>query len=133
MALPDTEWTMKRWLELTTGIYTFVAGRVYFSMPEQDKPDTPFVVFYRVGGSPDGMRQEMPDFILECWGKNKKEASDVAIAIADEIEAFQLAPFPVIDGVRIVGMRVNQGPVPNGGTTKAKRYRLDVTCQMRKV
>lgn len=131
--LPDSEYTLKRWLDETVGIHSWIEGRAYFNVPEKDNPTLPFVVFYRVGGSPDGMKQDHPDFIIECWGKNKKEASDVAIAIADEITALEMAPTPIISGVRIVGANVNSGPMQVGGTTKAKRYRLDVTFHMRKV
>jgi hypothetical protein len=122
---------MRSWLRLNTSIAVRVAQRVYFTMPEQDRPELPCLVFYRVGGSPDSMLQEYPDFIIECWGANKHEASSLASTVAGEIELSNSRPPVIVDGVEVTAGTVNFGPIPSGGTDWAKRYRVDTSFHMR--
>lgn len=131
LSLPETEGALRAWLRLNTNVAAKVGQRVYFAMPEQDRPELPCIVFYRVGGSPDDMRQDYPDFIIEAWGSNKHEASSLGSTIADEIEQSNHRPPVVVDGVRVMAGTVNFGPIPRGGTDWAKRYRVDTTFHMR--
>lgn len=133
MSLPDTEGAMRSWLRLNTGVSTLVGQRVYFAMPEQDTPELPCIVFYRVGGTPDDMQQEYPDFIIEVWARNKHEASNLASIVANEVNASNHRPPVIVDGVKVMAGTVNFGPIPRGGTDKAKRYRVDTTFHMRSV
>lgn len=130
-SLPETEGAMRTWLRLNAVVSARVGERTYFTMPQQDRPELPCIVFYRVGGLPDWMWQDYPDFILECWGANKKEASDVARELAGEIEQSNYRPPVVAGDARVMAGTVNFGPVPSGGTDWAKRYRVDASFHMR--
>lgn len=132
MSLPETEGALRGWLRSNAEISSLVGQRVYFAVPQQDKPQTPFIVLYRVGGSPDLMQHDHPDFILECWGSNKHDASSLASVVAGEINESNHRPPVVIDGVNVIAGTVNFGPLPNGGTDWAKRYRVDTTFHMRR-
>jgi hypothetical protein len=122
---------MRSWLRLNAEIAALVETRVYFGMPEQDRPELPFVVFYRVGGSPDDMQQDYPDFIIEAWGVNKHAASTLGKTIAGEVEQSNHRAPVVVDEVKVIAGTVNLGPIPNGGTDWAKRYRIDTSFHMR--
>lgn len=122
---------MRSWLRARPSIAAWVGNRVYFAVPEQDKPELPFLVFYRVGGLPDTQQSEWPDFIIEAWGSNKNEASKVAKTVAENIlDASEERPV-VVDGVKVEAVSVNMGPVPASGVSWAKRYRVDASMRMR--
>lgn len=129
--LPETEGAMRAWLRARTRTAAAVAERVYFAAPESDDPVLPCLIFYRVGGLPDAMGQDYPDFIIECWGKNKNEASTVAVAVCSDIMDSQQMPPAIHGGVKVMMGSVNLGPVPSAGTGKAKRYRIDASFHMR--
>ena len=130
MALPECEGAARAWVRATNS----TAGqRVYFAMPQQDRPELPCVVLYRVGGIPDWHGQDYPDLVLECWGATKHEASALASFLANEVEQSNHKSPVILDGVKVMAGSVNFGPVPNGGTDWAKRYRLDVSFHMRAV
>lgn len=131
LSLPDTEGALRSWLRLNTNIAALVGDRVYFAMPEQDAPELPLIVFYRVGGLPDLMGQVYPDFIIEAWDRNKHDASNLATVVAGEIQDSNHRPPVVVDGVKVMAGTVNFGPVPSGGTNRAKRYRVDSSFHMR--
>lgn len=123
---------MRSWLRARPTIAAYVGTRVYFSPPEQDKPELPFLVFYRVGGLPDTQQHDHPDFIIEAWGKNKNEASNVAKTVAENIlDATEERPV-ILDGVVIQPESLNMGPVQTGGVSWAKRYRVDASMRMRR-
>lgn len=124
---------MRGWLRARPDVMALVGTRVYFAVPEQDRPELPFLVFYRVGGLPDNMQTEHPDFIIEAWGKNKNEASNLASVVAGTIMDSQHEPPVIIDGVRVLMGEVNLGPVPSSGVSWAKRYRIDASMHMRTV
>jgi hypothetical protein len=132
MQLPETEGPMRGWLRANAGISAVVGDRVYFSMPEQDSPQLPCIVFFRVGGLPDEFSQDYPDFIFECWDINKNNASNLATVVASEINDSQWKRPVVVNGIEVCMGTVNFGPVPSGGTSRAKRYRVDATFQMRR-
>lgn len=122
---------MRSWLRLNAKIAALVAERVYFGLPEKDRPTLPCIVFYRVGGNPDDMGQDYPDFIIECWGSNKFEASNLGKIVAGEIENSNYRPPVLVDGVKVMAGTVNLGPIPSGGSDWAKRYRVDTSFHMR--
>lgn len=131
MSLPETEGPMRSWLRARLNIQALVSDRVYFAVPEKDNPTLPFLVFYRVGGLPDTQQHDNPDFIIEAWGKNKHEASNLAKTVAGEIlDAVDERPVTV-DGVVVMSSGVNMGPVPSSGSSGAKRYRVDASMRMR--
>lgn len=131
MNLPETEGPMRSWLRARPSISAYVGTRVYFAVPEQDRPELPFLVFYRVGGLPDEYQYDHPDFIIEAWGKNKNEASNVAKTVAENIlDGINERPI-VLDGVVIQPESLNMGPVPSSGVSWAKRYRTDASMRMR--
>lgn len=131
MSLPETEGPMRAWLRARPSLSALVGTRVYFAVPEQDRPELPFLVFYRVGGLPDTQQSEWPDFIIEAWGQNKNEASNLAKTVAENIlDATEERPV-IIDGVKIEAVSVNMGPVQSGGVSWAKRYRVDASMRMR--
>ena len=124
---------MRGWLRAIPSITALTAQRQYFDAPRSDDPTTPYIVLYRVGGLSDWHFQEYPDFILECWGENKTEASDLGVVVATEIQKLEYARPLTIGNTKVVGGTVNSGPLPFGGSGKAKRYRLDVSMHMRRV
>lgn len=131
--LPESEGPMRGWLRANAGISAVVDSRVYFGMPEQDEPTLPFLIFYRAGGLPDDMGHDYPDYIIECWGENKNAAANLGKTVAQEIMMSNHRPPVEINGAHIKCGTVNSGPLPNGGTSRAKRYRLDVSMMMRAV
>jgi hypothetical protein len=123
---------MRGWLRANAAIAAVVpSARVFFGMPEQDRPATPFIVFYRVGGAPDDKQQDYPSFVIEAWGSTKHEASNLGALIAGEIEESNHRPPVIVDGAKVLAGSVNSGPVQRPGTSWAKRYRIDATFQMR--
>lgn len=110
-------------------IETLTEHRQYFGMPERDRPTTPFIIMYRVGGSPDDFGQDYPQLILECWGSNKHEAESLALVVAREVQGLT-TPVIIGDAVVVSG-EVNVGPVESSGTSYAKRFRLDTTFHIR--
>lgn len=133
MALPETEGAMRGWLRQAPHVSALVGQRVYFAVPEQDRPQLPFVVFYRIGGLPDSFQHDNPDFIIEAWGANKNQASIVAVAVATDIMNSNDKPPVTIDGVVVLAGTVNLGPLPSEGVSWAKRYRIDASMRMRQV
>lgn len=131
--LPECEGALRSWLRLNVKISAQVGQRVYFAMPEQDRPQLPCIVFTRVGGIPDDKGQEYPDFIIEAWANNKHNASRLASIIAAEVELSNHRPPVTIDGVKVMAGTVNFGPIPRGGTDWAKRYRVDTSFHMRSI
>ncbi len=127
MSLPGTNGPMRGWLRLRVPA---VSNRVHFSVPRQDKPELPFLVMYRVGGLPDGQQHDNPDFIIECWAENLKEAEDLAQAVAGTILDAQDERPVIVDGVVVMSSGVN-GVRPAGEVTGAKRYRVDASMRMR--
>lgn len=93
----------------------------------------PFLVFYRVGGLPDHMSTDHPDFIIEVWGENKHQASTLASKVAGTIMDSQHERPVIIDGVKISMGDINLGPVPSSGVSWAKRYRIDASFHMHTV
>lgn len=132
-ALPESEGSVRAWLRATSPITALVDSRTYFAMPTQDRPQTPFIVFYRTSGTPDQHWTDHPDITIECWGENKNEASNLAKVVAQELLSLDEGSHIVIDGVRYAGASINRGPVPMSGTSKAKRYIVEATFHMRLV
>lgn len=127
----DSEGAVREWTRGRPRVATLVDGRVYFAVPEQTRPTLPMVVEYRVGGSPDSHGHDYPRIVFECWGENKHQASQLAKELAAEIQDSQeQAPVNVTGGVVVSG-EVTNGPVPMGGTSYAKRYRVDATFMVR--
>jgi hypothetical protein len=133
LSLPESEGPIRRWLQENTMISSLIGERVYFSMPQQDAPTLPCIVTYRVGGLPDEFMQDYPDMVIECWGATKYAASTLARVVASEILLSQSRPPVIFDGVAVVMGSVNFGPLPSGGNTKARRYRVDTTFHLRRV
>lgn len=129
--LPETEGAMRAWLRSRTRTAAKVAERVYFAAPESDEPILPCLIFYRVGGLPDAMGQDYPDFIIEAWGATKHEASTTARDVCADIMDSQHMPPVIVNGVKVMQGDVNLGPLPTSGTGKAKRYRIDASMHMR--
>lgn len=127
MSLPGANGPMRAWLRLRIPM---VSNRVYFSVPKQDTPTLPFLVFYRVGGLPDNQQHDNPDFIIECWGVNLKEAEDLATEVAASILDAEDEPPTLVEGVKVMSSGVN-GVVPASGVSGAKRYRVDASMRMR--
>lgn len=127
--LPETEGPMRGWLRGQPAIAALVGARVYFAVPEQDRPELPFIVFHRVGGLPDDTQHDHPDFIVECWGSNKHEASTLATTVASRVmDATHEGP-SAYEGVKVEACR-SSGPIMAPGLTWAKRYRVDVSMRM---
>lgn len=127
MTLPGTNGPMRAWLRLRIPT---VSQRVYFTVPQKDAPELPFLVLYRVGGLPDNQQHDNPDFIVECWAVNLKAAEDLAKEVAGSIlDAEDEAPV-LVDGVKVMSSGVN-GILPGSGVTGAKRYRVDCSMRMR--
>lgn len=129
--LPESEGPMRGWLRGNAEIAAIVGTRVYFAVPEQDRPTLPFIVFYRVGGAPDDMQQDYPSYVIEAWGENKHQASSLGTVIAHEIEQSNHRPPVIVDGAKVLAGTVNSGPVQRPGTSWAKRYRIDATFHIR--
>lgn len=109
-------------------ITAVIEQRQYFGMPEKDRPTTPFVIMYRVGGKPDYMGQDYPQLIIECWGRNKHEAESLGLVMTREINGIK----PVqVDDAWVLAGEVNVGPIESSGTPDAKRYRIDATFHIR--
>lgn len=98
-------------------------------MPKQDRPQTPFIILYRIGGAPDQFGQDYPDLIIECWGQIKEDADLLGRTVAQQIMSIER---PVlINGAWVMAGDVNLGPVPSSGTPYAKRYRIDASFHIR--
>ena len=119
--LASAEGTLRGWLQSCAAISAVTGERQYFAMPQKDRPQTPFIVLYRIGGAPDQFGQDYPDVIIECWGSTKIEADSLGRVVAREIMAIE----------RPVLIEVNLGPVPSTGTPYAKRYRIDASFHIR--
>lgn len=131
ITLPNAEGEMREWLRSFSAITDLVQQRVYFSIPEQDRPELPCIVMYRYGGRPDPHGQDYPAFAIECWGTNKKEASDLALVVAGCIaDSVNQAPVDTTNA-RVLSGQVDSGPRESGKVSWAKRYRLDATFMLR--
>ena len=128
--LPESEGPMREWLRQTTYASSLVSDRVYFAVPEKDRPTLPFIVFYRVGGLPDDFAYDNPDFIFECWGIHKHEASTLATDLASDIMESNEKPPVVVNGGVVIAGTVNS-ILPTGAVSWAKRYRVDASFRMR--
>ncbi len=53
LLLPNSEGALRGWLRSFTVLTDVVQSRVWFSIPEQDRPQLPGLVLYRDGGAPD--------------------------------------------------------------------------------
>lgn len=129
LLLPDSEGALRAWLRSCASITALCEQRQYFEMPKQDRPETPFILLYRIGGAPDDKGQDYPDFIIECWGENKHRANLLARTVSAEIMAVT-APVLVGDAY-VMGATVNFGPTQTSGQTWAKRYRIDASFHIR--
>lgn len=121
---------MREWARQASRTSALVDGRVYFAVPEQDKPQLPFIVFYRVGGLPDDFSYDNPDFIFECWGATKFAASQLATALSSDIMESNEKPPVVVNGGVVIAGTVNS-ILPSGSVSWAKRYRVDASFRMR--
>jgi len=108
------------------------SNRQYFAMPERDTPETPYILLYRIGGSPDSFGQDYPQVILECWASGKQakfDASTLGRVVAREVMGIRV---PVLVGdAWVLAGEVNFGPVQTTGAPNAKRYRIDATFHIR--
>ncbi len=127
--LPDSEGIVRAWLRSCSSIVALTSQRQYFEMPRQDRPETPFILLYRVGGVPDTFGQDYADVVLECWGGNKPDAANLARTVIAEVQAIT-APV-AIDGALVMAGTVNVGPIQTTSTPWAKRYRVDATFHIR--
>lgn len=131
--LADPDKTIRTWLRSRASISAYIDDRVYFAVPEQDRPQLPFILMYQVGGTVDYAGVSRCEYILECWARNKFEASTLSRVTIDELLLIDDGIPTTIDGVRIVGSRINQGSLPVEGTSWAKRYRIDTSWWLRAV
>ncbi len=73
--------------------------------------------------------------MIESWGKNKKDASDLALLVAGVIaDSVNQRPVDIdVDSqiVTIMSGEVTSGPRESGKTTWAKRYRIDAVFMLR--
>ncbi len=129
LLLPDSEGAIRGWLRSCASIVALCAQRQYFEMPRQDRPDTPFILLYRIGGKPDDQGQDYPDLIIECWGATGHKANELGRTVAAEIMALT-APVLVGDAY-VMGGTVNLGPIQTSGQPWAKRYRIDASFHIR--
>lgn len=127
--LPDSEGTARAWLRSCASITALTEDRQYFEMPRQDRPVTPFILLYRVGGVPDTFGQDYADIVFECWGGNKPDAALLARTVVAEVQAIT-APVHLSDAMVMAGT-VNVGPIQTTGQPWAKRYRIDATLHIR--
>jgi len=132
MFVPSALGATRSWIR-STSIGPMTGNRNYFEIPQQDRPELPFTVHYRYGGTVDDQWMDHPDMSFECWGENKKAAEDLAIALVGELITLDQGRHLVIDGVRYCGATLNIGPVPNPSPSWAKVFRVDATLHMRLV
>lgn len=125
---------MRAWLREQAGLAALVGTRVYLGEPpRQDNPELPMLVFYVVGGLPDGFGHIDPNFVVECWATNLHGAMQLGMAVAQCVMDGSSGPFVELEDTKIKPTTVNLGPVPSSGTSKAKRVRIDVSMRMRVV
>lgn len=129
--LPSSIGTIRGWLRLKPAITNFCGQRQYFSMPEKDVPTAPFIILYRIGGTPDIFGQDYPDMILETWGNTLKEAEDLGLLVAAECNANPFVPVDIPDYGRVCDAITNLGPIPTGAAGGFKRYRIDASFHIR--
>lgn len=128
--LPSSIGTVRGWMRGNVPIATLTGQRQYFAMPRKDKPTTPFVIMYRVGGAPDNFGQDYPQLIIECWADTKTDAENLGLVVAAEIQYIRRPVLVTGYGVVMSG-EVNVGPIETGGTPDARRYRIDATFHLR--
>jgi hypothetical protein len=116
-------------MRLNVPITTLTSDRQYFGMPRTDKPATPFIIMYRVGGAPDDFGQDYPQLIIECWAKTKTDAEKLGLVVAAEIQYIRRPVIVPNIGVVKSG-EVNVGPIETSGTPDARRYRIDATFHL---
>ncbi len=129
--IPSANGTLRGWLRLKPSITALCGQRQYFGMPRKDRPVTPFIIMYRIGGTPDIFGQDYPQMIIETWGATEYEAEQLGIAVVSEINANPFKPVDVPEFGRVCDASTNLGPVPTTGTDYAKRYRIDATFHLR--
>ncbi len=128
-SLPSSIGTVRGWMRLNVPITTLTSDRQYFGMPRTDKPATPFIIMYRVGGAPDDFGQDYPQLIIECWAKTKTDAEKLGLVVAAEIQYIRRPVIVPNIGVVKSG-EVNVGPIETSGTPDARRYRIDATFHL---
>ncbi len=128
--LPSNIGTLRGWMRGNVPITTLTGDRQYFAMPRKDKPDTPFILLYQVGGAPDDFGQNYPQFIIECWADTKQTAENLGLVVAAEIQ-FIRRPVNVTGQGTVLAGNVNVGHIETGGTPDARRYRIDATFHLR--
>lgn len=129
--LPNAEGALREWFRAQAQITMLCGQRQYFSLPRADELTYPLMVFYRVGGAPDERGWDHPDFIVECWGTTKFEASNLGLVVASVIaDSCNRAPIDT-EHAHVASGTVNSGPIESGGIVKAKRYRIDATFHIR--
>lgn len=126
--LPSSEGTVRGWLRAVPAIVALTGQRQYFSMPRQDELVFPFILLYRIGGSPDHFGQDYPQCVFECWGRTKMDADALGRVVASSI--IGIRPVRIVDAWMMAG-DVNLGPVQTTGSVDAKRYRIDATFHIR--
>lgn len=131
--LADPDKTIRSFLRSRASLSAFIDDRVYFAVPEQDRPTLPFILMYQVGGTVDYAQVSRCEYIFECWARNKFEASNLSRLLIDELLLIDDGTPVTVEGVRIVGSRINQGSLPVEGTSWAKRYRVDTSWWLRAV
>jgi hypothetical protein len=129
-SLPSSIGTVRGWMRSNVPITTLTGQRQYFGMPRKDKPATPFVLMYRVGGAPDNFGQDYPQLIIECWADTKTLAEELGLVVAAEIQYIRRPVLVAGQGVVMSG-KVNLGPIETSGTPDARRYRIDATFHLR--
>lgn len=129
--LSSANGTIRGWLRMLPRVTNLCEQRQYFSMPEKDKPVTPFIILYRIGGTGDIFGQDYPQMILETWGSNLAEAEDLGLVVASEINANPFNPVDVPGFGRVCDASTNLGPIPSGASGGYKRYRIDAAFHLR--
>lgn len=129
-SLPSSIGTVRGWMRANVPITTLTGQRQYFGMPRKDRPTTPFIILYRVGGAPDDFGQDYPQFIIECWADDKTAAENLGLVVAAEIQYIR-RPVIVTDHGIVLAGEVNVGPIETSGTPDARRYRIDATFHLR--
>lgn len=129
--LIDPDKTIRTVLRSIPSISALIDERVYFAVPEQDRPQLPFILMYTVGGRADYSRIGQYEYVLECWANNKFNASELARTLGEELLVMDDGLPTPVDGVRIAGVRLNHLGLPVQGTSWAKRFRVDTSWWLR--
>ncbi len=126
--LVDAEGVVRAWLRAQAKISALLVDRVYFTMPEQDRPALPMATFVRVGGGIDYCGHDNARVIVECWGVTKHDAAELARVVAESM--IDAVPGAYANGY-VSGVGDVVGPLPRTGTSWAKRYIVEGTFSVR--